>query len=85
MVRELETPDDSQKVCNVGVEKNWTRVVSAGHGIPHGCLYRRRIDQTVKRIWGRREVVDTASALGHCLGCVEASELWERRRQEKQL
>lgn len=58
-----ETPGDSQRVCNEVAEKNWTRVVSAGRGIPHGCLYQRRIDRIVRRrSWGRREAVDKVSA-----------------------
>lgn len=75
-MRVPETQGDSQRVCNEVVEMSWTRAVSAGRGIPHGCLYQRRTDRTVRRTsLGRTEAVGTASTLGHCLGYEEASEL----------
>lgn len=74
-MREPESPGDSQKGCNEVAGMSWIRVVSAGRDIPHGCLYQRRTDLTVRRSWGRRGLVDKASALGHCLDCEEANEL----------
>lgn len=74
-MREPETPGGFQRACNVVEGTSWTGVASAGHDIPHGCLYQRTTDQTVRRrSWERREAVDTASALGHCLGCEEVNE-----------
>lgn len=74
-MREPETQGGSQRECNVVEEMNWTGVASAGRGIPHGCLYQKMTDQTVRRrSWERKEVVGKASALGHCLGCEDGSE-----------
>lgn len=75
-MRAPETPGDSQRVCNEVVEKNWTRVASVGRGIRRDFPCQTRIDRTVSRTsWERKEVVDTASASGHCLDCEGVSEL----------
>lgn len=74
-MRAPETLGDSQTVCNVVEETSWPGAAFAGRGIPLGCLCHRTTDQTVRRrCWGRREVADRASALGHCLGFEEVSD-----------
>lgn len=82
-MREPEILDGSQRACNVVEEMSWLKVASVGPGIPRGCLCQRMIDPTVrKRSWGRKEVVDTASASGHCLDCEEVNECCRRNRRE---